>query len=380
MPTLFLGSAVVLLVAVATPAAQQGTSEVRGRIADQHGGVLPGVTVILTNEDTGVFRETISGADGSYFASQLLPGRYRIVAKLAGFRTLEPSGFVLQLGTTLTINLTLEIGPREETVTVTTTTPLIHLASTQVGGNIGTAELTELPAINRSYFATVALLPGIQLLQTNQMGNDTIIANGQHPQNTNTSVDGGYNTDDSAGGTFGAQVRTPLESIQEFQVGDQHVQGGGWSRGRGDRQCRHQTGHQLFSGVVFVYGASNRLTAADFFTKKGNLAKAQITKRDWGFVFGGPVIRNKAHFFFSLERQVDKPNRTRVFTARPSLNFSIAEDRTGWNTLVRLITKSTRTTPGRSAGCARSRPSIRLSDHVPLRKRSTMRPTSIRCR
>ena len=72
MPTLFLASVVVaLFLAVATPAAQQGTSEIRGRVVDQTGAVLPGVTVVLTNEDTGVFRETISGADGSYFATQL---------------------------------------------------------------------------------------------------------------------------------------------------------------------------------------------------------------------------------------------------------------------------------------------------------------------
>ncbi len=77
---------------------------------------------------------------------------------------------VLQLGTTLTTNLTLEVGPHQETVTATNTTPLIDVASTGVGGNVGTAELTELPAINRSYFATVALLPGIQFTVTNQLG------------------------------------------------------------------------------------------------------------------------------------------------------------------------------------------------------------------
>jgi carboxypeptidase family protein len=81
MPTLFLGSVVVaLFLAVATPAAQQGTSEIRGRVVDQNGAVLPSVTVVLTNEDTGVFRETISGADGSYFATQLIPGRYRSIS------------------------------------------------------------------------------------------------------------------------------------------------------------------------------------------------------------------------------------------------------------------------------------------------------------
>ncbi|MET0211958.1 MAG: carboxypeptidase-like regulatory domain-containing protein, partial [Vicinamibacterales bacterium] len=96
MPTLFLASVVVaLFLAVATPAAQQGTSEIRGRVVDQNGAVLPGVTVVLTNEDTGVFRETISGADGSYFATQLIPGRYRIDATLSGFKKLEQPGLVL---------------------------------------------------------------------------------------------------------------------------------------------------------------------------------------------------------------------------------------------------------------------------------------------
>ena len=93
---------------LATPvAAQQATAEIRGRVVDQNGGVLPGVVIVLTNEDTGVFRETSSGADGSYFASQLAPGHYRIVGKLVGFRTLERPGLVLQAGATLTINLTL---------------------------------------------------------------------------------------------------------------------------------------------------------------------------------------------------------------------------------------------------------------------------------
>ena len=63
----------------------------------------------------------------------------------------------------------------------------------------GLAELTELPAINRSYFATVALLPGIQFTPTNQLGNDTIVASGQASQNNNVSVDGGYNADDASG-------------------------------------------------------------------------------------------------------------------------------------------------------------------------------------
>jgi Carboxypeptidase regulatory-like domain len=150
MRTLLLESAIaVLLVTLASPvAAQQATSEIRGRVADQHGGVLPGVTIVLTNEDTGTLRETTSGADGSYFASQLVPARYCIVARLAGFRPHERRGLVLKAGTTLTINLPLEVGPLQETIVVKTATPLIDLASTEVGGHIGAADLSQLPAMN----------------------------------------------------------------------------------------------------------------------------------------------------------------------------------------------------------------------------------------
>jgi hypothetical protein len=298
--------------------------------------VLPSVSVILTNEETGVFRETISGADGSYFASHLVPGRYRMVAKLGGFRQVERPGLVLQLGATLTINLTLEPGPHQETVTVAGTTPLIDVASTGVGGNIGTAELTELPAINRSYFATVALLPGIQFTATNQLGSDTIVASGQASQNNSLSVDGGYNADDAIGTNFGAQVRTPLEAIQESHVVTS-MYGAEYGRaGAAIVNVVTRQGTNTFRGVAFAHAAGDRLTAKDYFAKEGNLPEPEVTKREWGFVVGGPIVRNKAHFFFSLERQVDKPNRTRVFSTRPSLNFSIAEDRTSWNTLIRF--------------------------------------------
>jgi hypothetical protein len=159
-----------------------------------------------------------SGADGSYFASQLTQGRYRISAKLASFRTFERGGLVLAVGKTLTIDVTMAVGALEETVRVTAESPLVDTTSVKVGGNIGTQELSQLPAMNRNFFATVALLPGVQFSPSNQMGNDTIVAAGQSTQNNNVAVDGGYNSDDALSTSSGAQVRTPLEAVQEFQV------------------------------------------------------------------------------------------------------------------------------------------------------------------
>jgi hypothetical protein len=332
-----VGLVLSLLLATALPVlAQQGTAEIGGRVTDEQGGVLPGVTVVITNEENGIYREIVSGPDGNYFAPQLIPGRYKISAKLASFKNFERGGLILAVGKTLTINVTMVVGALEETVRVTAESPLVDTTSAKVGGNIGTDELSELPAMNRNFFATVSLLPGVQFSPSNQMGNDTIIASGQTNQNNNVAVDGGYNADDALGTSAGAQVRTPLEAIQEFQVLTSMYDAEFGRASGAIVNAVTKSGTNQFKGVVFAEAASNKLTAADYFVRTGNLTKPTTTRRDWGGVLGGPIVRNKAHFFVSLERQVDNPNRTRRFPTRPSLDFSIAEDRTDWNTLVRF--------------------------------------------
>jgi len=333
----WVGSVLALVLATSLPVlAQQGTAELGGRVTDEQGGVLPGVTVVITNEESGIYREIVSGADGNYFAPQLIPGRYKVAAKLASFKSFERSGLILAVGKTLTINITMAVGGLEETVRVTAESPLVDTTSAKVGGNIGTDELSELPAMNRNYFAAVALLPGIQFTPSNQMGNDTLVASGQTSQNNNVSVDGGYDADDALGTSAGAQVRVPIEAIQEFQV-ITSMYDAEFGRASGAiLNAVTKSGTNQFKGVLFAEAASNKLTAADYFVRTQNLTKPSAVRRDWGGVIGGPIVRNKAHFFVSLERQVDNPNRTRVFPTRPSLTFSKAEDRTDWNTLVRF--------------------------------------------
>ena len=326
----------VLSWAPVTLLAQQGTAQMSGKVTDEQGAVLPGVAVLVTNEDTGVYREVVSSQSGSYFVGQLVPGRYKVSAKLEGFAPLDRTGLVLQVGNTMNVDLSLKVGGVTETVEVTGQSPLVDTTSTRVGGNIGTVELSTLPAINRNYFAAVALLPGVQFTPSNQMGNDTIVAGGQTAQNTNVSVDGGYNADDALGTSAGAQVRTPLEAIQEFQV-VVSMYDAEFGRASGAVvNAVTKSGTNDFRGVVFGYAASNKLTSKDFFVKQGGLPKPRTTKREWGGVVGGPIVKNKAHFFFSLERQVDNPNRSRVFPTRPEYDFSVVEKRSDWNTLIRF--------------------------------------------
>src|SRR5262245_47921951 len=199
--------------------AQQGTTEVRGRVVDSQGASMPGVTVTVKNEQTGMFRTTVSGDSGAYIASGLVPGRYEVSATLQGFKTFSRKGLQLEVGRTATLDVTLDVGGMEEVVTVSASTPLVDVTSKEIGGNIGTETLVNLPSVNGNFIGFVGLLPGIvPSISTESFGSDSISANGQDPRNNNYTVDGGNNNDDVIGQRAGMQARTPIEAVQEFQV------------------------------------------------------------------------------------------------------------------------------------------------------------------
>jgi len=173
-----VGSVLSLWLLAAPPAlAQQGTAEIGGRITDEQGGALPGATVTLTNEETGGFREITSGADGSFFAPQLKPGRYRMVAKLQNFSAFERGGLILQVGQTLTINASLKLGSLQETVTVTGDSPVIDTSSTRVQQNFKLEALQEIPN-SRDLWSLLAVTPSVTMSRIDVGGNRAIIEPG----------------------------------------------------------------------------------------------------------------------------------------------------------------------------------------------------------
>src|SRR5574338_470673 len=101
--------ALALLCSNPSAFAQQGTTEVRGVVTDAQGAVLPGVTVEVRNQDTGMYRSTVSNSDGTYFVSGIGPGRYQITASLEGFKTFQQKDLLLSLGKTSTVAVRLEV-------------------------------------------------------------------------------------------------------------------------------------------------------------------------------------------------------------------------------------------------------------------------------
>ena len=189
----------VLFLLIALPVfAQQGTTELRGRMADPQGGILPGVTVVVRNQATGMYRETISGSDGSFIASGLVPGTYEVTAELSGFKKFNRKDLLLEVGKTASIEIGLEVGGIEQTVNVSAESPLIDVTSKEIGGNITSETLTQLPSVNGNFIGFIGLLPGIvPSISTESFGSDSVSVNGQDPRNNNYSVDGGNITNET---------------------------------------------------------------------------------------------------------------------------------------------------------------------------------------
>jgi outer membrane receptor for ferrienterochelin and colicin len=331
----FLVAFSVLLMSAAAQAQQVGGSALQGRVIDQQQAVLPGVTVIITNQDNGTFRETVTGPDGTYFATGLQAGRYKVTAELPGFKRFTREGVALILGSTLTVEISLEVGGLEEAVTVTGEAAPVDLTSSKVGGNVGSKEVLELPSPTRNFVAFVAMVPGIQLNPSAE-GSDSLSINGQSSNQVTFVLDGGNNTDDNSASASGAQARTPLEAVEEFQVQTNQFDVEFGRTTGGVVNAITKRGTNAFRGSAFGYLTNSAMTAETIFAKMSGGGESDTDKHQYGGTFGGPIVHNKIHFFGSYERYVLGTGLTNVFPTRPDLNWSLKSGLNGRNFIGRV--------------------------------------------
>jgi outer membrane receptor protein involved in Fe transport len=335
--TTVLRTLVVCLVLSAPLAAQQGTSELRGSVLDQQGAPLPGATLVIRHQESGLYRQTVSNPDGSYFMAGVTPGTYELTAEVSGFKKFARRDLRLEIGKTSSLEVRLEVGDRAEEITVSAESPIVDVSSKEVGGNITARELTDLPTVNRNFIGFIGLLPGvIANISTESFGSDAVSVNGQDSRNNNYLLDGANNNDDVIGQRAGTQARTPLEAIQEFQViTSQFDAEFGRTTGAVINAITKQ-GTNAFHGSAFAFLQDASLTSKDFFVKQNNLKKPDTRFQQYGFTLGGPIVRNKAHFFASVERVLIDDARTINIPARPSLNGSPTTETRVWNSLIRF--------------------------------------------
>ncbi|HUQ90020.1 MAG TPA: carboxypeptidase regulatory-like domain-containing protein [Vicinamibacterales bacterium] len=325
------------LLAPAPASAQLGTGDLRGKVVDQQGAVLPGVTVIAKNEASGQYRESVSSTDGTFSMIALTPGLYEVTATLTGFKKYSRAGVRVEVGKAFSIEVPLSVGGVEEQVTVTAETPLVDTSSKQIGGVVTSQELNDIPSINRNFTTYLGTLPGVTaFISTDSFGADSIRINGQGTQNVNYTLDGAGNNDTFNGGNGGAQARTPVEAVQEFQLLTSQFDAEFGASSGGVVNAVSKSGTNAFRGVVFYFNANQDMTAQNYFAAKQNLPKADTKQLQWGGNIGGPIIKDKLHFFANLERIDQNRGVTINIPARPELNFSDFTHDNVWNWMLRM--------------------------------------------
>ena len=291
--------------------AQQTTGNITGRMVDDQGAAVPGVTVTAKNAATGLTRTDTSDAEGVYRLTALPVGTYDIIAELQGFSKVENKGIVVNVGQTLDINMTLKVASVSETVTVTGETPLIETSSSSVGGVVDIERIESLPLNGRQFANLAATIPGVGLGFHSDPTKSTQYApqiNGGNGRNVNYQIDGGDNNDDTVGGLL---QLFPLEAIQEFNFVTQRFKAEYGRSNGGVMNIVTKSGTNRLpaaaSSSCFRDKAMNARTETE---KIANADKQDYRRNQFGGSFGGPIVKDKAHFFARYERTQQDTTQT----------------------------------------------------------------------
>jgi len=300
-----LASRVLCLAAlclIAVPALAQQQASISGRVVDASSLGLPGATITVTSQSTGFTRTVVTAETGGYAVPNLEPGIYSILIELPGFTSVRRPDVQLTAGTALTFEFRMDIAAIEQEVIVTAEAPLVETTSNQLGGSLSSREIEEIPSNFRNFTALTQLVPGITpnpAASTFEGGQ--VVANGTPSQQNVYLIDGMYNNDDRLGGSQGTQVRVVLDNIEEYQVlsNQYSAEFGGGAGAIINMITRGGTNN--FNGRAYTYFRDDRFNARGHFLPAGAPKPDERTLQT-GFALGGPVLRDRAHFYFTVER------------------------------------------------------------------------------
>jgi len=318
-------AAVCLAAGLAAPAWAQGAgASIIGTVVDEQGGVLPGCTVSLRNQDTGLTRTAITEADGRYQFTALPLGRYALKAELSGFATVNVTDLVLTIGLQLRHDFTMPLRSLEETVTVSGEAPVVDVSRSEVAGVVTQDQIQTLPVNSRQYLNLALLMPGTSQDAARPFYNNVTISAGGTFYSNGFLVDGMSNTWAEEGEP---RQNYPQSAVQEFKV---HTVGFPAEFGLavgGLVQVVTKSGSNRFSGDAFEYFRDKSLNTLNKFEQQlqdqTGAPKPDFRRNQFGGSAGGPILLNRTHFFGAFERtQTD--NFYTTSTGRPDL-YSVLE-------------------------------------------------------
>ncbi|HMF56267.1 MAG TPA: TonB-dependent receptor [Pyrinomonadaceae bacterium] len=318
-----LAACSILMAASVFAQSQATTGDIEGRVLDPNGAAVPNATVTALNQATGLERTVTADGEGNYRLILLPPGAYTVRATSQGFAQTELRDVQVTVGGNTPLEVKLSVSGTSESVTVTGEAPVVETSRTSVSTTIGERAIQNLPVNGRNYLDFATLTPGVIRDPTRQ---GDLAVGGQKGTLNNLQVDGVDNNNTFFGQAFGRTgVRPPYqfseESVQEFQVNQNGFSAEFGRAGGAVINVVTKSGTNDFHGGVFEYFRDESLNANPPATINSEATRGLPNKRtpqqinQFGGRLGGPIVRNRAFFFFTYDGQrqnltnpIDAPN------------------------------------------------------------------------
>lgn len=347
----FCETTILLLICFAAimPACAQLTNgNVTGTIKDNTGAVVPGASIILTNEGTGDAAHTHSTSTGTYVFDLVNPGIYTLRVEAKGFKTEVTSGMQVHVQEILKQDYTLAIGSDTEQVTVTSENPLLQTGDASLGTIVDSQQINDMPLVGRDWTTLAHLAAGTTTTGGGAASTSQFSANGVNFNQNDERLDG---IDDNlefygGGGSISVQALTsiipPPDALQVF-----HLQTGDYSAELGHStgsvvNAVIKSGTKRFTGDLWEYNRNTIFNANDYFSNQQGAPRGAYHQNQFGGSIGGPVRLpwthrglSKTFFFFDTQRNIaNTPND--IAQTVPTLQMQ----QTNFTNLQTLITQN----------------------------------------
>jgi hypothetical protein len=315
--TAWAAAILALVCIIAAPAAaQEFRGSVVGTITDVSGGVLPGVTVTVTNTDTGVAQNVVTDGEGRYQVLYLNAGPYSVTAELDGFKKVIRTGTAVHVGEAIRVDLTMSPGAVEEMITVTAPIPVLNTTTGITGTTIDAKQIEQLPLGDGTAYMLTRLAPGVMdnsdlhfARPADNANLGGIVTNGAQGGNE-FAIDGAPNVSNAKGVGFSP----PSDAIAEYLVQTNAF----------DAQTGHTAGAMvnlaIKSGTNDIRGAAGYFnrddsrTATPLLTEHNGGTKPTRTYNRFTGTVGGPVRKDKTFFMTSYEHLRDVQPEPATYT------------------------------------------------------------------
>jgi hypothetical protein len=289
-----------------------------GNLTDQSGLALPGATVTITETNTNISYTTIANESGYYTFPSLKDGTYKVVGELTGFKKVMRDGIIVAVNTTVRVDLKLEVGAIQETVTVSGESPVLQTDRSDTGRIIESKMVSDLPlSFNRNFQSLLITVPGATRPHRdhsaffNSQDSLSTEVNGQSRLANNTMIEG---VDDNQKTGLLQVIIPAADALETVSVTTSNYDAEFGRSGGAITNVTLKSGTNTLKGSGFFFGNNEKTSAGDYFSH----LKAPTKFVNGGFTLGGPIVRNKLFFFGDYQRTIDNAGyiwRTTVPTA-----------------------------------------------------------------